>query len=98
MTVDSLIRVAYAQLRGLQENIPDNVAAGEFIELYHKCVDDLEGLGGDLSKFRVPNTAIQSVGKSVYCNSSYLQAKVDGLLNLFDVSQDKQKIGFKSPI
>ncbi|MCH7921427.1 MAG: hypothetical protein IH975_00155 [Nitrospinae bacterium] len=54
MTADSIIRMAYAQLRGLKENIPDSSAPGEFIELYHKIVDDLEGLGGDLSRFRVP--------------------------------------------
>lgn len=95
MTADSLIRMAYAQLRGLQDNIPERSAPGEFIELYHQVVDDLESLGGDLSRFRVPGSAIQHRDRSSWCSSSFLSAKVDGLLNLFNISKDK--IGFIPP-
>lgn len=93
MTVESLIRMAHAQLGGLQQNIPEGTSGMEFIEMYHQIVDDLEKLGSDLSRFRIPNTAMYELKLSgVVCNSLFLRSKVDGLLNLFDVSKDK--IGF----
>ena len=97
MDRDSVIMMAYAQLQGLQANIPDNVANMEFIELYHNIVNDLESLNVDLSRFRVPDSAVKRSGKSPWCSPSFLRAKVDGLLTLFQVSDDKQKIGFMPP-
>ncbi len=100
MTVDSIIKTAYAQLIGLQGNIPHNVATLEFIEDYHRILDDLEPLSAsfDLSKFRVPFDYMyqdDDVSRGIYCHSSYLRSKIDGLLTLFDVSKDK--VGFIAP-
>ena len=95
MAVDSLIPFAHAQLVGLKGNIPDERAAKEFIDLFHTILDDLEALGTDLTRFRVPEEAIhESITVGTYCSSHFLRAKVDGLLALFSVSGDKKQIGF----
>jgi hypothetical protein len=96
MADENLIHIAHAQLVGLQGNIPDNTAGGEFIDLLHSIIDDLENLGADLSKFRIPEDAIATPrsANASWCDSHFLRAKVDGLLVLFSVSGDKKQIGF----
>ena len=94
MTAESLIRMAHAQLVGLQENIPEKTVGKEYIDLFHSIVDDLESLNAELSSFRVPNSAINIRGHRSWCESHFLKAKVSGLLTLFAVSENKQKIGF----
>lgn len=95
MTDDTLVRMAHAQLRGLQNNIPKGTASQEFIDLYHSIVKDLESTGVDLSRFKVPDSSVSDhEWKDSFCDSSYLRTKVDGLLNLFQVSD--KKIGFMS--
>lgn len=44
-----------------------------------------------------PDSAVKRSGKSPWCSPSFLRAKVNGLLTLFQVSDDKQKIGFMPP-
>ena len=90
---ESIIRMAHAQLLGLQGNIPDTTARSEFIDLFHSIINDLESLGADLSRFKIPPEAMH-YGNGDRGLSTFFKAKVDGLLVMFSVSENKQQIGF----
>lgn len=100
MTADSLARIAHARLRALRDNIPDQTTVGtDYIFDYHEIVSSLESLGVKLPMFKIPPTAIHTEDGVTWCHSSFFKAKVEGLLNLFDISQTKEgtQIGFRPP-
>ncbi|MFH1764847.1 MAG: hypothetical protein ABIF09_11700 [Gemmatimonadota bacterium] len=94
MTDDAVFRMAHAQLMGLKANIRPNVTHREFIDFYHEIIDDLEGLAGDLSGFRVPLSAITMDQELAWCNSLDFRDKVEGLLDHFQVSEDRKTYEF----
>ena len=73
---DMIVRMAHAQLIGLQGNIPNTTAGSEFIESFHNIIGDLESLGADLSRFKIPPGAI-IYGNSDRCLSEFFKGKVD---------------------
>ncbi|MFQ5894500.1 MAG: hypothetical protein ACE5JJ_01590 [Nitrospinota bacterium] len=88
-----LVKMAYGRLLGLRDNIPKNLVHINYVNEFHDIISDLESLGFQLDKFRVPNVATREF-RGQYCEGDFLRMKVDGLLNLFHVSEDRQKIGF----
>lgn len=70
---------------------PLNPAEDYFVKDFHQILDRLQELGNiSLRDFYVPS----EICDGGVCNIDYLLSKINGLLNLFHISEDKRKMGF----
>ncbi len=93
----------YGQLATFKDFIPEDLVPGSFINLFHGILDELESLGGDMTRFRVPDSAIGASPQANMreCEASLLLEKVENVLNLFTRIGINEKgipeIGFSLP-
>ena len=100
---------AYATLTSLRKNINEmNYGVLEtYVREFHNVLDKLEGIGIDVSEFRIPTSEVKPRITSVsregrhyseekYVDKSYILTKIDAILGYFEiVTSDKpRKIGF----
>ena len=107
---DELVR-AYAILQALRKNIgqmTDYSILETYVNEFHSVLDRLEGIGIDVSEFRVPDSAVKprltaswvgggrSYSEEKYVARSFILTKLDAILNYFEIitSEKPRKIGF----
>jgi len=99
---DKLAR-AYATLKSLRNNIAEMTSNPTeiFVKEFHTVLDKLEGIGKDISEFRIPDSAVQprvmwrtshmgggeSIGYSEekYVERAFLLTKLDAILGYFEI-------------
>jgi len=104
---------AYSRLRALKANVPGAQVHTKYVTEFHEVLDILERVSGtSLADFRVPASEIRPIVTSVsylgkgatyskepYCERSFFDMKVDGVLTLFELltnsePESKGPIGF----
>ena len=91
-----------ARLRSLHDNLPGPVAQ-RYVEEFHDILDLLQKhSGAELSRFRVPASAIverASARDGAYYDLDFVRAKLGGVLGLFELrlAEPKPHIGFRPP-
>ena len=87
-------QLIYGQLATLKDFIPEDIAPGSFVDLFHGILDDLENFVGDLTRYRVPDSAIRPSPQTSeqMCAAPLLQAKVDDVMNLFYLPPMRRRI------
>lgn len=104
---------AYSLLSSLRENIGrmTNYSITEkYVREYHTVLDRLEGIGIDVSDFRVPDSEVeprimavwnggQSYSDEKYVERSFILTKIDAILVYFKIitSKPPRTIGFTPP-
>lgn len=95
MTADEIIRSTYARLIDMRKNISEGgLIFSDLLDHYDLVLDDLEAVGHNLSRFRISQSAIQVSSKERWCRPPYFRTQVEGLLNLYSVSEEKIEFGF----
>ena len=107
---DKLARV-FATLSSLRKNI-DQMTVYNVLETYvhefHSVLDRLEGIGKDVSEFRIQGSLIKplitskrmdgtrSYSEQKYVDKSYLLFKIDAILGYFKIitAEKPKRIGF----
>jgi hypothetical protein len=107
---DELAR-AYAMLSSLRKNIEQMTSTipETYVHEFHKVLDKLEGIGIDVSDFRVPHTEVTPKITSLnvitgekdwsderYVDKPYLLTKIDAILGYFEIitSEKPKRLGF----
>jgi hypothetical protein len=111
---DELIR-AYAMLSSLRKNIEQKSSPipEKYVHEYHTVLDRLEGMGIDISEFRIPDSEVKShTVASMYIRGnkqwstevigvekSFILYKIDAILGYFEIisSEKPKRIGFHTP-
>ena len=99
MSQDELME-AYTRPRALHENLPGPVAQ-RYVEDFHEILGMLQKHSGvDLSRFRVPATAIverSTPRDGAYYDLGFVKAKVGALLEFFELrgADPRPDIGFR---
>ena len=109
---DDVFARAYATLISLRKNI-DQMKGDPteiFVQEYHKVLDRLEGIGKDVSEFRIPDSAVKprvvsksyrgtSYSEEKYVERALILTKLDAILSYFDIitSEKPKRIGFSPP-
>ncbi len=95
------VQLLYGQLATLKDFIPEGLVPGSFVDLFHGLLDELENIVGDLTRHRVPDSAISLCPQTNVqtCAAACLQAKVEDVMNLFICSDEEgnREFGFVSP-
>jgi len=97
---DALVR-AYTMLSSLRKNIAQIGAVLEkYVREFHTVLDRLEGIGIDVSEFRIPDSEVQprvtmttyggggaehSYSKEKYVDKSFILVKLDAILGYFEI-------------
>ncbi len=86
-------REIYSRLAALREFTPKDVAPSEHIEQFHKILNELDQLGGDFNRFRIPPAAIELAPKTLEatCKGLLLRNRIKDLINLFTLSNEGGK-------
>ncbi len=99
MSQDQLTQ-AYARLKAMKDNLPDNYEVDQkYLDEYHQILDLLQtASGSDLKAFRVQASEIHRettggnyISGEVYysdrlvCERAYLAMKIDGVLGFFTI-------------
>lgn len=90
MKESNLTQEMYENLTTLQEFVPMDTVPQEFVYTFHGILDELEKSGGNLSQYRVSDSAIQpspQTTEPIY-DGVIFQKKVAALLRQFIVSKD----------
>ena len=106
---DAIARV-YAMLSSLRKNIDQIGAVPEkYVREFHTMLDRLEGIGIDVSEFRIPDSEVQpqvtiirfergekSYSKEKYVDRSFILTKLDAILGYFEIitSEKPRRMGF----
>ena len=109
---DTLVR-AYAMLMALQKNVAELPSVTEiYLTEYHLALDMLEGIGIDVTQFRIPSSEVQrhvasfnlsdgskNYSKDKYIPKALLLTKLEAILTYFELTTSKEarKIGFTPP-
>ena len=110
---DAFTRV-YATLLSLRKNIAQmttSLAPKIYVREFHTVLDRLEGIGEDVSEFRISDSEVKPLVTSVsregkryseekYVDKSFILTKLDAILGYFEIitSEKPRTIGFtKSP-
>ena len=92
---------AYARLKGLHDNLPDRanrLIEPRYIEEFHAILALLQQHSSfDLSRFKVPTSAISVRDPETWYDLHFTKAKIEGLLGFFELewSEPKPRIGFR---
>ena len=101
MNNNDLAQNVHRKLLLLKDVISDHIDPDGFVDLHHSIVDELETLGPDLSRFRMPDSGsgASPLTSENLCVSAFLQEKIEGLLGLFRISAEngRKEIEFISP-
>jgi hypothetical protein len=89
---------AYARLKSLRQNLPEQRVPLQYVAEYHQVLDLLESALLNLQGFRIPQSAVRAVevGRShlsgeihhegdSYCDRSFFLMKVDAVLAMFEI-------------
>ena len=107
---DALAR-AYTMLSSLRKNIDQIGAVPEkYVREFHVVLDRIDGIGIDVSEFRIPDSEVQprvtmtsfesgplhSYSKEKYVDKSFILTKLDAILGYFEIitSEKPRKMGF----
>jgi len=109
---DVLIR-AYAMLSALRKNIAQMGAVEEtYVREFHTVLTKLEGIGIDVSEFRIPASEVTPLVTSIntltgettyseekYVDKPYLLTKLDAILGYLGsiTSKKQKKMGYPTP-
>ena len=110
---DALAR-AYAMLSSLRKNIgqmSDYNIEEKYVTEFHSVLDRLEGIGMDVSEFRIPDSLVKprvtatwlgggrSYSDEKYVERSFTLTKIDAILGYFEIitSEKPKEIGFRTP-
>lgn len=100
---------AYATLKSLRKYINEmNYGVLEtYVHEFHNVLDKLEGIGIDVSEFRIPTSEVKPQITSVsragrhyseekYVGKSYILIKIDTILGYFEIvtSEKPRRMGF----
>ena len=99
---DELIR-AYTMLSALRENINQitkNDIEETYVREFHTVLDKVEGIGIEVTEFRIPDSAVQPIidrpvlnrggevikhySKEIYVDKSFILFKLDAILSYFE--------------
>jgi len=109
---DELAR-AYAMLSSLRKNV-DKIydVTPEYVNVFHNVLDKLQGIGIDVSEFRIPDSEIKPRAASMnyltgeahytqerYVDKAYFLIQLDTVLSYFEIitSEQPRKMGFSPP-
>jgi hypothetical protein len=89
---------AYARLKSLRQNLPEQPVPLHYVAEYHQVLDLLESALFNLQGFRIPQSEVRpvEVGGShlsgevhhpsdSYCDRSFFLMKVDAVLTMFEI-------------
>jgi len=100
----------YARLKSLNDNLPnDGSVHQKYVFEYNDLLSEIETINKiDLSKFKIPDSelinnliGVNFKGSHKYsdykvCDRNYFKMKIEGLLNLFYIVENKAQIGFNA--
>ena len=94
---------AYATLTSLRKNVSEmreQLIVETYVREYHAVLDRLEGIGIDITEFRVPDSQVKpkitssmwddsgshhSYSEEKYVDKPYLLTKIDSILSYFEI-------------
>ena len=104
------LRIAYTSLKALRDNLPDGSYVTEnYVRQYHEQLDSLARMGLVVDRFRIPASEVKrravggnyldgtvDYGDVPEVERSFFLAKLDAILNFFNLSANKTQIGFST--